>query len=81
MALDGVVLTGDTLFPGGPGATRFPYSSFPTIIESIEDSLMTLPDATVVLPGPRCSDDDRIGAPTAAGMDRTRLVNKELPWN
>ena len=35
LALDGVVITGDTLFPGGPGATRFESSSFNMIIESI----------------------------------------------
>lgn len=51
LALDGVVLTGDTLFPGGPGATRFPYSSFETIIASISGQLFTMRDDTVVLPG------------------------------
>lgn len=51
LVLDGVVLTGDTLFPGGPGATRFDHSSFGTIIESIESKLFALPDDTVVLPG------------------------------
>ena len=51
VALDGIVLTGDTLFPGGPGATRFDHSSFGTIIESIGAQLFTLGDETVVLPG------------------------------
>ncbi len=51
IALGGVVLTGDTLFPGGPGATRFDHSSFDAIIESIETKLLPLPDDTVVLPG------------------------------
>jgi glyoxylase-like metal-dependent hydrolase (beta-lactamase superfamily II) len=46
-----VVFSGDTLFPGGPGATRFDYSSFPTIIRSIEERLFSLPDETVVMPG------------------------------
>ena len=46
----GAVFTGDTLFPGGPGATRWDYSSFDTIIESLE-GLFTLPDDTVVHPG------------------------------
>ena len=31
-----VLFSGDTLFPGGPGATKFEGSSFPTIIESID---------------------------------------------
>lgn len=51
IVLDGVVITGDTLFPGGPGATRFEHSSFDAIIESIESRLFSLPDDTVVLPG------------------------------
>jgi glyoxylase-like metal-dependent hydrolase (beta-lactamase superfamily II) len=49
-ALD-VVFTGDTLFPGGPGATSNDHSDFPTIIASIRDRLFVLPDETVVLPG------------------------------
>ncbi|WP_214106703.1 MBL fold metallo-hydrolase [Acrocarpospora catenulata] len=47
----GVVFTGDTLFQGGPGATGRSYSSFETIIESIEDRLLTLPAETVVHTG------------------------------
>jgi glyoxylase-like metal-dependent hydrolase (beta-lactamase superfamily II) len=46
-----VVFTGDTLFNGGPGATGRSHSDFPTIIESIRDRLLTLPDETVVLTG------------------------------
>jgi len=46
-----VVLTGDTLFRGGPGATGRSFSSFPTIIESIKTRLLTLPPTTRVLTG------------------------------
>jgi glyoxylase-like metal-dependent hydrolase (beta-lactamase superfamily II) len=46
-----VLFSGDTLFPGGPGATKFPGGDFPTIIRSIEDRLFTLPADTLVLPG------------------------------
>jgi glyoxylase-like metal-dependent hydrolase (beta-lactamase superfamily II) len=60
-----VVFTGDTLFPGGPGATRFPYSSFPTIIRSIEDRLFTLPPDTIVMPGH--------GKDTTIGTERPHL--------
>ncbi len=63
--LDGVVLTGDTLFPGGPGATRFDHSDFSTIIASIETKLFTLDDGTVVLPGH--------GASTTIGVERPQL--------
>ncbi len=48
---DGAVLTGDTLFPGGPGATRGPGASFEAIITSITDRLFTLPADTLVMPG------------------------------
>jgi glyoxylase-like metal-dependent hydrolase (beta-lactamase superfamily II) len=46
-----VVFTGDTLFPGGPGATGRPFSDFGTIITSVRDRLFTLPEDTGVLPG------------------------------
>ncbi|GAB3686813.1 MBL fold metallo-hydrolase [Angustibacter aerolatus] len=47
----GTVLTGDTLFAGGPGATGRSFSSFPTIVASIRDRLLTLPAETVVRTG------------------------------
>ena len=46
-----VLFSGDTLFPGGPGATHFEGGDFPTIIESIDRRLFTLPGETIVLPG------------------------------
>ena len=45
-----VVFTGDTLFPGGPGATGNP-ADFKEIMRSLDERLFTLPDATMVLPG------------------------------
>lgn len=48
---DGVLFSGDTLFQGGPGATGRSWSDFDTIIASIRDQLLVLPDATQVLPG------------------------------
>lgn len=51
LAGHGLVFTGDTLFKGGPGATGRSFSDFPTIIESIQDRLLTLPSETVVRPG------------------------------
>ncbi len=47
----GVAFTGDTLFPGGPGATRGPGSSFDQIIAGIESRLFALPGDTLVMPG------------------------------
>jgi glyoxylase-like metal-dependent hydrolase (beta-lactamase superfamily II) len=46
-----VLLSGDTLFPGGPGATKFEGGDFSTIIESIDRRLFTLPAETIVMPG------------------------------
>jgi len=48
---DGVVITGDTLFCGGPGATGRSHSDEPTIVRSICDRLLALPDYTVVHTG------------------------------
>jgi glyoxylase-like metal-dependent hydrolase (beta-lactamase superfamily II) len=47
-----LLFSGDTLFPGGPGATKFEGGDFPTIIRSIEDRLFQpFPADTLVLPG------------------------------
>lgn len=55
-----VLFSGDTLFPGGPGATKFPGGDFPTIIRSIEDRIFaTLPPETIVMPGH--GDDTTVG--------------------
>jgi glyoxylase-like metal-dependent hydrolase (beta-lactamase superfamily II) len=59
------LFSGDTLFPGGPGATRFPHSDFDRIMESLETRLFTLPDATGVYPGH--------GAFTTIGEERASI--------
>ncbi|SJM61517.1 Putative hydrolase in cluster with formaldehyde/S-nitrosomycothiol reductase MscR [Actinomycetales bacterium JB111] len=59
------VLTGDTLFPGGPGTTRFDYSSFPTIIASIRERLVPLGADFSVLPGH--------GLPTTIGTEEPQI--------
>ncbi len=56
----GLVLTGDTLFQGGPGATGRSFSDHPTILASIRNRLLTLPPETVVLTGH--GDSTTIGA-------------------
>ena len=56
----GVVLSGDTLFHGGPGATGRSFSSFPTILDSIRERLLSLPSETRVLTGH--GDETTIGA-------------------
>jgi glyoxylase-like metal-dependent hydrolase (beta-lactamase superfamily II) len=61
----GILFSGDTLFPGGPGATRPPEGDFDTILTSIEVKLWQLPDSTLVLPGH--------GDPTTIGAERPHL--------
>ena len=56
----GCVLTGDTLFRGGPGATGRSYSDADTLHRSIRERLLALPDETVVHTGH--GDDTTIGA-------------------
>ena len=47
-----LLFTGDTLFPGGPGATQYEDGDFETIIRSIEDRIFSQFDgSTIVLPG------------------------------
>jgi glyoxylase-like metal-dependent hydrolase (beta-lactamase superfamily II) len=60
-----LLFTGDTLFPGGPGATSFEGGDFPAIIRSIERELFAFPDETVVLPGH--------GLDTTIGAERAHL--------
>ena len=62
-ALEGrpILFSGDTLFPGGPGATQYEGGDFPTIIRSIEERLFAAyAGDTLVLPGH--GDDTTIGA-------------------
>ena len=47
----GAVFSGDTLFCGGAGATGRSHSDEPTILRSIRDRLLSLPDETVVHTG------------------------------
>ncbi len=60
-----LLFTGDTLFPGGPGATHFDHGDFDTIIDSIDNRLFTFPTHTIVLPGH--------GIDTTIGRERPHL--------
>lgn len=60
------LLTGDTLFPGGPGLTGWPLSDFDTIISSIRSVLFAHPDGTHVHPGH--------GPSTTVGTERPSLA-------
>ena len=48
--IDKCLLSGDTIFPGGPGRTGSP-TDLKQIIESIIDKILVLPDDTEILPG------------------------------
>jgi hydroxyacylglutathione hydrolase len=45
------VFTGDTLFQGSIGRTDLPGGDYVTLMQSIRDKLLTLPDETIVHPG------------------------------
>lgn len=61
-----VLFSGDTLFPGGPGATKFPGGDFAAIIDSIDNKLFTFPADTLVMPGH--------GLDTTIGTERPHLA-------
>jgi glyoxylase-like metal-dependent hydrolase (beta-lactamase superfamily II) len=61
-----LLLTGDTLFPGGPGNTSFEGGDFPAIIRSIDERLFArFSPETMVLPGH--------GAATTIGSESPHL--------
>jgi glyoxylase-like metal-dependent hydrolase (beta-lactamase superfamily II) len=47
---DRYLISGDTIFPGGPGKTWSP-DDFKKIVESLTNKIFTLPDETQVYPG------------------------------
>jgi hydroxyacylglutathione hydrolase len=49
--VNGIVISGDTLFADSIGRTDFPGGSLETLLKSIHEKLMSLPDETVVYPG------------------------------
>jgi glyoxylase-like metal-dependent hydrolase (beta-lactamase superfamily II) len=53
---------GDVLFQGSIGRTDFPDGDLATLMSSIQDKLLTLPDDTVILAGH--------GPPTTVGTER-----------
>jgi glyoxylase-like metal-dependent hydrolase (beta-lactamase superfamily II) len=48
---DGYAITGDTIFKGTYGNTRFPTGDYHTLMRSIKEKILTLPDNTVLYSG------------------------------
>jgi hydroxyacylglutathione hydrolase len=59
------LLSGDTIFPGGPGKTGSP-ADFKQIVRSIQNKLFVLPDSTQVYPGH--------GEPTVLGKEKKEFA-------
>lgn len=59
-----ILFSGDTLFPGGPGATQS-RDDFEEIIRSLDNRLLVLPEDTLVFPGH--------GLDTTVGDERPHL--------
>lgn len=59
---DGVVIGGDVLFAGSIGRTDLPGGDMPTLLASIQQQFLTLPDSTQVLSGH--------GPATTVGVER-----------
>jgi hydroxyacylglutathione hydrolase len=68
LRVGGAVITGDTLFNGGPGRTSA-AGDLETILASIDARLLPLPAGTLVLPG---HGDSTTIAETTAGRDAYR---------
>lgn len=58
-----LVFSGDALFHLSIGRTDFPGGDYSTLIESIEEKLLTLPQRTIILPGH--------GEKTSVGFEQT----------
>ena len=58
---EGYLISGDTLFPEGPGKTGSPVD-FKQIVESLKNKIWVLPDETQVFPGH--------GSPTVLGKEK-----------
>ena len=59
------LISGDTIFPGGPGKTGTP-AAFEQIVDSVVNKIFPLPDDTVIYPGH--------GEPTALGKSKQEFA-------
>lgn len=78
----GALVSGDTLFPGGPGRTSTP-DDLRRVVRSIEERLLVLDDGTLVLPGH--GSDTTIAASKAeyavfAGREHPADLHGHVSW-
>jgi len=62
MMIGRYLISGDTIFPGGPGNTEIPGANRKHILKSIREKLFSLPGNTIICPGH--------GASTTIGRER-----------
>lgn len=82
LLVGGALLTGDTLFPGGPGHSRT-AEALQQLIGSISSRLLVLPEATLVLPGH--GDGTTIGVSKAeyavfASKAHAAVLHGDVSW-
>jgi glyoxylase-like metal-dependent hydrolase (beta-lactamase superfamily II) len=76
------LITGDTLFPGGPGKTGSPQD-FEDILESITQKIYGLPDHTACYPGHGANTtvgESKKEYRVFAEKERTRPVYGDVEW-
>lgn len=82
LRVGGAVITGDTLFAGGPGKT-FAAGDLETLLETIASRLLPLPEATLVLPGHGPSTtiaESRVGAAALRRRPPPRGTFGDVVW-
>jgi hydroxyacylglutathione hydrolase len=72
-----VMFSGDLLFAGSIGRTDLPGGDHPTMLRSLRDKVLTLPDNIVVLPGH--GEQTSIGRERATNPFLLDLIDDEAP--
>ena len=83
LRLGKVLLTGDTLFPGGPGRTQTP-EDLQTVIRSIAERLLALEDDVLVWPGhgdPGTIGQARAGYQQFAAHPHRADLSGDVSWD
>jgi hydroxyacylglutathione hydrolase len=76
------LISGDTIFPGGPGNTRS-QADFKEIVRSIKDDILILPDDTVIYPGhgePTVVKKERADFATFSARQHSPDLHGDVLW-